>query len=408
MGRLLRVMPLFCGLSIAVQAGVGFAAGAEAPQSAVATGNNALALDLYARLRGEKGNLFFSPYSISSALAMTCAGARGDTAAQMAKALHFDLEPEKLHAAFGRLTSELNEVGKKLDFELRVANALWVQQGYRLLADFLDLTKSAYGALPHDVDFAKATEAARQTINRWVEEQTKDKIQNLIPPGTLSAAARLVLTNAIYFKGRWASEFFKDFTLDLPFTLASGEKVSVPMMNQTAAFGYRKGDGFQVLEMPYKGRALSMAVFLPAKADGLPEFEKSLTTESLGRWLTGLQEQQVIVTIPKFRVTSAFLLGETLRAMGMADAFALPPADFSGMTGRKDLFIGAVIHKAFVDVNETGTEAAAATAVIMEGGAPPREETKPVFRADHPFLFLIRDNRSGAILFMGRVTNPKE
>ena len=386
--------------------GAGFAVAAEEPQKAVGAGNNAFAVDLYARLRAEKGNLFFSPYSISSALAMTYAGARGDTATQMAKVLHFDLAAAQLHAAFGSLTSDLNAAGKANDFELRVANTLWVQEGYKLLPEFLDLTKAAYGALPHDVDFAKATEAARQTINRWVEEQTKDKIKNLIPPGMLAAAARLVLTNAIYFKGRWASEFTKDQTMDMPFTLASGEKVTVPTMHQAERFGYRKGDGLEVLEMPYKGQALSMFIFLPAKADGLAEFEKSLTADRLSQWLSGVQPTGLIVALPKFRVTSAFLLADSLNAMGMKDAFALPPADFSGMTGQKDLFIGAVIHKAFVDVNETGTEAAAATAVIMEGGAAPAP--KPFFRADHPFLFLIRDNRSGAILFMGRVLNPKE
>ena len=372
-------------------------------QAALASSNNAFALDLYARIKAREGNLFFSPYSISSALAMTYAGARGNTATQMAKALHFDLEAAKLHEAFGRLTADLNAAGKKAEFELAVANALWVQEGFELLKDYLDLTKSAYGASPHPVDFAKATEAARKTINRWVEEQTRDKIKDLIPKGMLGDMARLVLTNAIYFKGRWASEFAADFTSEQPFTLASGGKVKAPTMHQMGQFPLFAGDGFQALALPYKGNALSMVILLPAKHDGLPVLEKSLSAESLARWLAAMKPQLVAVALPKFKSTTTILLAETLQAMGMTDAFALPPADFSGMTGKKDLFISQVIHKAFVDVNETGTEAAAATAVIMEGGEAPRPL---VFAADHPFIFLIRDNKSGSILFLGRVMDP--
>ncbi|HUT36844.1 MAG TPA: serpin family protein [Planctomycetota bacterium] len=380
------------------------AEGASANQAALAASNNAFALDLYARVRGQEGNLFFSPYSISSALAMTYAGARGNTATQMAKALHFDLEAAKLHEAFGRLTSDLNAAGKKAEFELAVANALWTQQGYEFRSDYLDLMKSAYGASPHPVDFEKATEAARQTINRWVEEQTRDKIKDLIPKGTLSEMARLVLTNAIYFKGRWASEFFADDTRDRPFTLASGEKVTARTMHHMAHFPLFQGDGFQALALPYKGDALSMVILLPAKADGLPALEKALSAESLAKWIAAMKAQNVLVALPKFKATTTLLLADTLKAMGMADAFRLPPADFSGMTGKKDLFISQVIHKAFVDVNESGTEAAAATAVIMETGRAPEFVG---FTADHPFLFLIRDNRSGSILFLGRLMNPK-
>ncbi|MBM4030958.1 MAG: serpin family protein [Planctomycetes bacterium] len=401
-----RLGPLTVLFVAAFSAGSALAADAPSrDQAALAASNNAFALDLYARIRGKEGNLFFSPYSISSALAMTYAGARGETATQMAKALHFDLEAAKLHEAFGRLTTELNAAGKKSEFELAVANALWVQQGFELLKEYLDLTKSAYGASPHFVDFEKATEAARQTINKWVEEQTRDKIKELIPKGMLGAMARLVLTNAIYFKGRWASEFAKDFTNDAPFTLAGGEKVNVPTMHQMSQFPLFAGDGFQALVLPYRGNILSMAILLPAKHDGLPALEKALSAEALAKWLAGAQPQLVAVALPKFKATTTILLAGTLQGMGMAAAFGLPPADFSGMTGKKDLFISQVIHKAFVDVNETGTEAAAATAVIMEGGEPPRPAA---FVADRPFLFLIRDNRSGSILFMGRLVNPKE
>jgi len=383
-------------------------AGAEATGTgtkAVAASNNAFGLDLFGKLAEKKGNLFFSPYSISSALAMAYAGARGDTAAQMAKTLHFSLEPAKLHPAFGSLTNSLNAAGKLNEFELSTANALWIQKGEKLLQDFLDLTKSAYGAEPHLVDFAKATEEARVTINRWVEEQTRDKIKELIQKGIVDSATVLVLTNAIYFKGLWAHEFTKAGTSEAPFTLASDEKVQVPTMHQKGEFGYYQGDGFQMLELPYKGEMLSMVFILPAKPDGLADLEKSLTAETLAKWLGALKSEEVAIAIPKFKATCRFRLEEALKSMGMPAAFSLPPADFSGITGVKDLFIGAVIHQAFVDVNEKGTEAAAATAIVVKrGGAP--QPPKNVFRADHPFLFLLRDTRSGAILFMGRLMNP--
>jgi len=378
----------------------------EAGPSPVAKGGNAFAVDLYAKLREQKGNLFFSPYSISSALAMTYAGARGNTATQMAKVLHFDIEPDKLHAAYGALTGSLNAAGKAGDFALSVANALWAQKGYAFLPDFLSLVEKSYDAKVMEADFQGNAEGSRKTINRWVERQTRDKIQDLIPQGVLNAMTRLVLTNAVYFKGNWVHPFKDRATSDGPFTLLGGDKVETPMMHQAERFGYLDTDEFQALEMPYKGGMLAMAVFLPKKADGLPDFEKSLTADGLEAWLSKLSRQEVIVTFPKFKTTSAFSLGDPLKAMGMADAFS-GAADFSGMSTQERFFIQAALHKAFVDVNERGTEAAAATAVIMGATAmPPRP--KPVFTADHPFLFLIRDTRSGTILFLGRVMNPKE
>ena len=376
----------------------------EADKQALAKDNNAFALDLYAKLREEKGNLFLSPYSLSSALAMTYAGARGQTAAQMAKALHFDLDAPRLHAAFADLRSTLGAAGKSAGCELVVANALWAQQDCGLLKELLALTRAAYGAAAQEVDF-KAAEKARQTINAWVEKETRGKIQDLIPPDVLDAMTVLVLTNAIYFKGAWAMPFDERGTEDAPFTLLSGEKVTVPMMRRTEEFGYLKGEGFQALEMRYRGGAFSMFVFLPAKTDGLPEFEKSLAADKLAAWMGGTSVKEVAVSLPQFKLTSAFRLDEALKALGLGDPFGVG-ADFSGMNGRKDLFIGAVLHKAFVDVNEAGTEAAAATAVEMKKSEP--MGPPPVFRADHPFLFLIRHNPSGSILFLGRLVNPKE
>jgi len=379
-------------------------------ESALAQSNNAFALDLYAKLREQKGNLFLSPYSISSALAMTYAGARGQTAAQMAKALHFDLAPDRLHAAFSDLRAALDATGKLAGCELAVANALWAQKDYPFLKGFLDLARTSYGAGTREVDFANAAEAARQTINRWTAEQTRDRIQDLIPPGELDALTRLVLTNAIYFKGIWDSKFPARGTQDAPFTLLTGEKVEVPMMHQTGRFEYDQADGVQVLGLPYKGTSLSMVILLPAKTDGLAGIEAALRENKLLAWIGSPKHQEVRVFIPRFKLTASFSLNDALKSLGMTNAFGQGAVDFSGMSGKADLFISAVLHKAHVEVNEKGTEAAAATVVKISVGTEMHgtREGPVEFRADHPFLFLIRHNRSGSILFLGRVMNPKE
>jgi serpin B len=385
-----------------------------------ARGNDCFALQLFQKLQGEKGNLFFSPYSISTALAMTYAGARGGTQEQMAQALCFPtakevvqklaegrepLSPEDFARAFSEIIKDLNARGGKSAYELRVANALWGQQDFEFLPSFAKLVEDQYGGHLEQVDFVKAAEKARQTINAWVEKQTNGKIQDLIGPGLLDRMTRLVLTNAVYFKGTWASQFQKEGTRDEPFTLLEGGQVQVPMMNQQARFGYSEADSLQVLEMPYVGQELSMVVLLPKEAAGISDLEKALTSENVPKWLGGLRQQEVIVAVPKFKMTHRFNMGAVLQGMGMTDAFTRQ-ADFSGMTGRRDLFISAVVHQAYVDVNEEGTEAAAATGVTMKvtSIAPGKV---PVFRADHPFLFLIRDTRSGSILFLGRMMNPK-
>jgi len=384
----------------------------------VVQGNNEFALALFARLRENQGNLFFSPYSISTALAMTYAGARGQTETQMAKVLHFPtlagekVPPEpvmqegQFHSAFGAVVKDLNQRAKKGNYELAVANALWGQKGYKLLNDFLRLIETEYGGRLTEVDFVTATESARQTINAWVEKKTRDKIKELIKPGVLDAMTRLVLTNAIYFKGNWQRQFKKDRTREAPFTLLSGEKVDAPMMNQTGEFRYMEAGDFQALELPYIDNELSMIILLPGDTDGLPKFEKTLNLEDFSQWLDRLHRREVIVSVPRFKMTSQFSLASVLISMGMADAFSARAADFSGITGGRDLFISAVIHKAYVDVNEEGTEAAAATGVTMRLTSVGPTQT-PVFRADHPFLFLIRDNHSGSILFIGRLMNPQ-
>ncbi len=377
---------------------------AEPNSGVVVKGNNKFALELYQELQSRQGNLFLSPYSISTALAMTSAGARGQTERQMVETLCFpSMGREQFHKEFGTIISRLNEAGEKGGYELVVANALWGQKDYSFLKDFLTLVRTNYDGDLQQVDFSQRTEEARTTINTWVEDKTKDKIKELIKPGMVDSMTRLVLTNAIYFKGKWASEFKPERTQDAPFTLLDGQKVNAAMMNQTAQFGYMETDALQVLEMPYVNEELSMAILLPKKIDGVRRLEKELTLDNVSGWLTGLRKREVRVFLPRFKMTSEFELAKVLASMGMPDAFS-SKADFSGMTGNRDLFISAVVHKAYVDVNEEGTEAAAATGVVMKltSVAPP----PPVFRADHPFVFLIRDNHTGSILFMGRLANP--
>jgi serpin B len=378
--------------------------------------NTAFALDLYAKLAAEKkdANLFFSPYSLSSALAMTCTGARGKTAEQMKKALRLSVEDAKLHAVLASLTDGLNEGDPaKRGCELVVANALWGQKGYKFLDPFLDLNKACYRAGLNQVDFKGNAEGARQTINAWVEKQTRDKIKELIPPRAVDALTRLALTNAVYFKGAWARPFSKQGTRELPFRIPGAAAVNVATMYQEEYFKFLRNELLEALELPYAGNALSMVALLPRKVDGLPELEKQLTARNLAGWLKALdagREVGTVIYLPRFTSTSSFSLAKTLEAMGMVDAFAPKAADFSGMNGKRPpdaeaLSISAVLHKAFVDVNEEGTEAAAATALLpraANGGGP------PVFKADHPFVFLIRDKRSGSVLFLGRMVNPKQ
>jgi serpin B len=373
-----------------------------------AQGVNRFSLDLYGRLRDKQGNLFFSPYSISTALAMTYVGARNETAAQMSKTLHFTLEPKKLHPAFRNLML-LHKGGSKAGYQLNLANALWGQKDFGFLPDFLDATKTNYGAGLHEVDFKNRGEEARRTINAWVEKQTNNKIKDLLQREDIKPDVRLVLTNAIYFKSAWMVPFRKAATYKEPFHLRADRKIPVPMMHQVNYCGYLDGGTFQALSLPYKNDQLSMVVLLPKKVDGLGEFEKGLTAGKLKGLLEKMAGRDVNVTLPKFKITQRMQLATTLSAMGMPLPFDKEKADFSGISGSTDpLFIARVIHKAFVDVNEEGTEAAAATAVgIKKDAAGEKPPQPPVFRADHPFLFLIRDNRSGTILFMGRVVEPR-
>ena len=363
-------------------------------------GNTGLALDLYGRLRTNEGNGCFSPYSISTALAMTYGGARDETAKQMARTLHFALPPDQLHPAFAALEANFKAVQQKGRVQLEVANSLWPQKDYAFLPEYLDLCRTCYHTSITSVDYAGNTESARKTINDWVEDKTNGKIIELLKPGILDQDTRLVLVNAIYFKGNWASQFDVRQTRDEPFHVSAEKTVTAPLMRQTSDFRCAEFPDLQVLELPYLDNQLVMQVVLPRQVDGLGRLEAKLTKQNLTAWTANLQTHEMAVILPRFNVKADFSLVETLKAMGMFAAFG--PADFSGMDGRKDLFLSEVRHAAFVKVNEEGTEAAATTAAMATLGIPPR------FRTDHPFLFLIRDLRSGSILFLGRVTNPTQ
>jgi serpin B len=367
----------------------------------VVAANTQFALDLYSRLRMGQGNVFFSPFSVSTALAMTSAGAAGGTLEEMRAVLRFTQPPARLHEAYGALIQSLDRGVGLGGYELRVANRLWGQQGFGFLAPFLAITRDQYGAPFAEADFQGAAEEARAAINRWVEEKTADRIQGLFAPGTINSDTRLALVNAIYFKGLWASQFDRSRTKDLPFYVGPDLTVTVPAMSQTADYGVFRTDGLDVLDMPYKGGDLSMVILLPEAADGLAELERRLTWENLSAWLAGLRTAEVPVQIPRFGTTTEYALKGIIAEMGMPSAFLPDEADFSAMNGRRDLFIAVVAHKAFVQVNEEGTEAAAATGVGVGLTSVP----VPV-RVDHPFVFLIRDHVTGSVLFMGRIVNP--
>ena len=369
--------------------------------------SNEFAVDLYAKVEGAEENLFFSPYSLSSALAMVYAGARGETAEEMARTLNFPYRGDIIHASFGIVERSMSEAAAKGDFQLSIANALWGQQGFGFREEFLALTQKHYGAGLSEVDFIKATEAARGTINTWVADHTQQKILDLMPEGSITALTRLVLTNAIYFKGNWVNQFDPKLTREEIFQVAGavlGELPTVPMMHQTKHFGYMEDERLQAVVLPYKGRRLEMVILLPKKVDGLPAVEAGLSEESLNARFKQFRSQEVVLSLPRFTTRSKFSLKETLSDMGMRLAFT-DAADFSGMTTAEKLSISAVIHEAFVDVNETGTEAAAATGISM--GLTSVEPAPPVvFKADHPFIYLIRDRETGVILFFGRFARP--
>jgi len=369
--------------------------------------NTAFALDLYQTLgKSTKGNLFFSPYSISSALSMTLSGAAGTTAHQMTDILYAPEDLQRFHHIQASREAELSTIAKKGSITIETANGLFPQKGYELSKTFVQELLTVYRSTLTPVDYRADTEKARNTINRWVEQKTQNTIRELIPQGILNTLSRLTLVNAIYFKGDWNKAFAESETATADFYTDRRSTSTVSMMHQKNTFPYALSDSVQILELPYSGKDISMLVLLPEKSKGLARLETDLTAEKLSLWTDALKPQTVRVFLPKFTMSSTLRLDDSLKKLGMTDAFDPGTADFSPMTVNKDkLFIGAVVHKAFVDVNEAGTEAAAATGVLVGLTSAVRAPT-PVFRADHPFIVLIRANRSGSILFMGRVSEP--
>jgi len=378
-----------------------------AAQHDFSTGNNAFALDLYKQLRTAEGNLFLSPYSIRTALAMTYAGARGETASQMKKALSFSFDDTVLQAAFAESIKTLNTSGGD-NYEMTVANSLWTEKTHSFLHPFIETNKNIYGGCLERVDFKNNSEGARLRINGWVEDATRKKITNLIPRGGVHKDTRLVLVNAVYFKGLWSEQFDKKHTRTEPFYCKEGRTLQAPLMKVAAArnLPFYREEGLRMVELAYKGEDISMLVLLPDAPDGLAALEKKLDVAVLKRWIAGLRIRSVQVFLPRFTMTwGAANIVPQLRSLGMQDAFDNTRADFSAIDGTRTLLINGVFHKAFVDVNEEGTEAAAATGVVVGiTSMPPPPE---VFRADHPFLFLLREKKTGSILFMGRLLEPE-
>jgi serine protease inhibitor len=403
-----RFLPRLIAVSLILALLVGPSFSAESAETkALVEGNTSFALDLYSRLRIGPGNLFFSPYSISTCLAMTYAGARGDTEKQMTQVLHFSREQRQVHSAYGELQRQMNAAQKGI--QLSIANALWAQEGHPFLPAFLDLGKGEYQANINQADFQSGAETAREKINRWVAQKTKDKIQDILPPGSLVPDSRLLLANAIYFKGAWAARFEETETFTQPFHLTRSSKVEVPLMHRLDEIRYMENNNFQAVELPYNSNRLSMVIVLPRKIDACHELEQRLNPALFVRSLRQMKNERVELFVPRFKMESSFELNDQLMQMGMTDAFGLK-ADFSGMDGTKRLFINLVSHKAWVEVNEEGTEAAAATAVVPTVGIGEPEPPPPprIFRADHPFIFFIREIHSGSILFLGRLSDPSK
>mgnify|MGYP006277618157 CR=1 FL=1 len=367
-------------------------------------GNSAFGLDMYHSLSGGEDNIFFSPFSISSALAMTFAGARGQTEEEMRQTLHFTLPGDTLHAAFGSLLRRLNPASDDDgEFALHTVNALWGQSGYEFLPGFLSLVSEYYRGDISMLDFGGEPERSRNTINEWVADQTEEKISDLLPPGSITTATRLVLTNAIYFNARWLFPFDPAATTRRPFTLLDGERLEVPAMSITETFRMMTGEGYGAVELPYRGTEGNMLLIVPDEGR-FREIEERLDPELIRRTDASMRHVNLRLTLPKFTSTSRFSLEDALASMGMPSAFG-PAADFSGMDGTRWLYISRVVHQAFVSVDEYGTEAAAATAVVMEkrnGGASAE------FSVDRPFIYMIRDGATGTLLFMGRMLNPLE
>jgi len=381
---------------------------------AFAEDSNEFSLALFGQLGDAPGNLLFSPFSLRTVLAMAYSGARGETARQMREVLRIGSADDRLHVNYSEIIHRLN-TGSDGEYEMLATNSLWVQRSEPLVHAFLDLIDRHYRGNTSLVDFRQDAEAARRAINQWVEAQTRQKIRDLIPVGGLDATTSLALVNAVYFKGMWALPFDRADTSDEVFRLAGGGRVKAPLMHQEEIVPYSEGKGFQAVDLVYEGGDLSMLVLLPGRKNGLPDLEKRLSAGMLRDCVAKVHSRRVKLFLPRFTfVWGTVDLTTRLKDLGMPLAFSELAADFSGMNGQAppsqdSLFLSSVFHQAHLEVNEEGTEAAAATAANLLNRAalgPSIPPTIPVFRADHPFLFAIRDRKSGLILFLGRVSDP--
>ena len=366
---------------------------------------NRIAFTFYAKEARHPGNIFFSPYSMDTAFAMAYEGARGRTAAEMGKVFGFDKDHAAARAGVEALAKDVAAAAQGSEFVQ--ANSFWAQQDFKFLPDYTKALQDSYGAEARSVNFKTDTENARKAVNSWTEEKTKGKIKDLFAEGALSPLTRLVLVNAVYFKGQWENAFPKALTSDANFTLTSGAKIKTPLMtfSEDTDLEYGEAPGLQLLRLPYKGGSLAMLLALPKDKKNMSGLEKALTGDKLDSLRKALEKQKVKVYLPRFTFSSTFQLNSTLAGLGMPAAFT-DAADFSGMDGSKRLFIQKAVHKAFVEVNEEGTEAAAATGVAM--GLKSMAFDIPEFRADRPFLFFIEDTKTGVVLFMGRMEDPSK
>lgn len=375
----------------------------SSPQPAVSSGNNQFAFDLFKNVAsGDKNaNVFFSPVSISTALAMAYAGSQGETQKQMAQVLHFTGSQQEVASGFHTLMTSMSQPANNA-YQLNIANALWAQKNTRFVAEFTNLMSTYYSGEFNSVNFGDAQQTLA-TINHWVAGKTANKIPQLLHPGDISALTRLVLTNAVYFKGDWTTPFVETLTQPENFTTGDGAQKQVPMMHRTGRMTYAQSSDLQMLELPYRGNEQSMLILLPRA--GAPDPWSNFTWEKLQQLRKQMTETKVILSLPRFKLEDRLSLAPSLSQMGMPDAFSRT-ANFSGITGESGWHISAVIHDAVIDVNEKGTEAAAATGVAISTLAMRREPEPVIFRADHPFLYMIVHKPSNSILFMGRLSNP--
>jgi len=380
----------------------------DAPTNALVAvkANTAFAVDLYGKLKSQPGNIFFSPYSISTALEAVYEGARGNTKNQMSRVLHVGYEPKEFQTSLGDLQRWFAGIGQQGNVKLEIANSLWIQTNMPIFRPFLQTAKTEYQADIYPIDFRKNPAAAAELINQWVSQKTAGKIQNIVPSEGVSKDTGLVVANAVYFKGVWESPFKKKETSFQPFYLSTSNQLSVSLMHEFENVKYIGNNEIQAIELPYKGDDLSMLIILPRQVDGCSQLENKLSPMSIASTVNWMKSKRVDIFLPGFHLESSFDLKDSLSELGMVEAFSRQ-ADFSGIDGTKLLYISDIFHKTWVDVNEEGTEAAAATGIFaLRQSADIDDESTPVFRADHPFIFLIRDTQTGAILFMGRLANP--